>query len=230
MLMRTDPFRDLDRVAQQVLGTPVRPAAMPIDAYRKGDEFIAKALGDKCKKTFLLLNKTDRAAKHDKDRFLKDYQALGDFADVLLISAKHSQGLDGLKDRLISQLPPGEQMYPEDEYTDQSSSMIAAELIREKVMRQLGGELPYQIAVEIERYKTERGILFIDATILVERDGQKAIVIGGGGARLRQIGTEARKDMERMFDQKVMLTLWVKVKRGWSDDERALKSLGFDEQ
>ena len=88
------------------------------------------------------------------------------------------------------------------------------------------GQLGRQL---IERYKLERGILFIDATILVERDGQKAIVIGGGGARLRQIGTEARKDMERMFDHKVMLTLWVKVKRGWSDDERALKSLGFDE-
>jgi len=179
----------------------------------------------------LAINKVDQV--EDKTQllpFIERLAALYPFAEVVPLSALRGSNIDVLESSILRRLPEGVFFFPEDQITDRTNRFFAAELIREKVMRQLGGELPYQIAVEIERYKIERGILFIDATILVERDGQKAIVIGGGGARLRQIGTEARKDMERMFEQKVMLTLWVKVKRGWSDDERALKSLGFDEQ
>ncbi|MGD2008807.1 MAG: KH domain-containing protein, partial [Cellvibrionales bacterium] len=106
---------------------------------------------------------------------------------------------------------------------------LAAELIREKIVRQLGDELPYTTAVEIEGFKQEGRILHINALIYVERSGQKKILIGEAGKRLRTIGTEARKDMESAFDTKVMLKLWVKVKSGWSDDERALRSLGFDD-
>jgi GTPase len=179
----------------------------------------------------LAINKVDQL--EDKEQLLPHISrvaALYPFAAVVPLSALRGNNIDVLESAILSRLPEGVFFFPEDQITDRTNRFFAAELIREKVMRQLGGELPYQIAVEIERYKIERSILFIDATILVERDGQKAIVIGGGGQRLRQIGTDARKDMERMFDQKVMLTLWVKVKRGWSDDERALKSLGFDER
>ncbi|MFU8764926.1 MAG: KH domain-containing protein, partial [Haliea sp.] len=102
--------------------------------------------------------------------------------------------------------------------------------VREKIMRQLGDELPYAVTVEIEEFSQEATILNISALILVERDGQKRILIGEGGSRLRSIGTDARRDMERLFESKVMLRLWVKVKSGWSDDERALRSLGYDDR
>jgi len=104
---------------------------------------------------------------------------------------------------------------------------MAAEIVREKVLRQLGDEVPYDIAVEIEQWQFEGRVLHIHAAILVARKGQKRIVIGDQGSRLKSIGTEARKDMENLFDAKIMLHLWVKVKGGWSDDERALKSLGY---
>ena len=134
---------------------------------------------------------------------------------------------------MVNQLSPeGVHHFPEDQLTDRSSRFLAAELVREKVMRQLGDELPYEVTVEIEEFKQEmrpKGpLLTISALILVERGGQKAIAIGERGTRLKKIGQEARKDMEQLFDAKVMLNLWVKVKAGWSDDERALKSLGYD--
>ncbi len=106
---------------------------------------------------------------------------------------------------------------------------MAAEMVREKITRQLGDELPYQMAVEIEEFKDDGRILHISAVVLVERDGQKRILIGDRGERIKQIGQQARLDMEKLFDQKVMLKLWVKVKSGWSDDSRALRSLGYDD-
>ena len=114
-----------------------------------------------------------------------------------------------------------------EQITDRSSRFLAAELVREKIMRQMGAELPYQITVEIEEFKQQGKTLHIHALILVERDGQKKIIIGDKGERIKRIGTEARKDMELLFDSKIMLNLWVKVKGGWSDDERALRSLGY---
>jgi len=120
-------------------------------------------------------------------------------------------------------------MYPEDQITDRSSRFMAAEIVREKITRQLGDELPYEMAVEIEEFKQEGNLLNISALILVERDGQKRILIGDKGERIKLIGTDARKDMEKLFDMKIMLKLWVKVKSGWSDDERALRSLGYND-
>ena len=117
-----------------------------------------------------------------------------------------------------------------DQITDRSQRFLAAEIVREKIMRQLGDELPYAVTVEIEEFAQDGDILHISALILVEREGQKKILIGEKGARLRSIGSDARGDMERLFDSKVMLRLWVKVKSGWSDDERALRSLGYDER
>ena len=137
--------------------------------------------------------------------------------------------LPALMTYIRDKMPAGAHFFPEDQVTNRSERFLAAELIREKIVRQLGDEMPYTTAVEIESFKLDGKLLRIDALIYVERQGQKKIVIGEGGSRLRSIGTEARKDMEMAFSGKVMLKLWVKVKSGWSDDERALRSLGFED-
>jgi GTP-binding protein Era len=121
-------------------------------------------------------------------------------------------------------------LFDEDQLTDRSARFMVAEIVREKITRQLGDELPHQMAVEIEQYEQKGPVLHIGAVILVERDGQKRILIGNKGDRIKQIGQQARLDMEKLLDTKVMLNLWVKVKSGWSDDTRALRSLGYDDQ
>ena len=176
----------------------------------------------------LAVNKADRL--EDKSELLLHLEWLASQlpqAEVVPISALHGQNLDTLERLVAEHLPESEHFYPEDQITDRSSRFLAAELIREKIMRQLGAELPYQITVEIEEFKQEGRVLHIHGLILVERDGQKKIIIGDKGERIKRIGQDARKDMETMFDSKVMLNLWVKVKGGWSDDERALRSLGY---
>ena len=176
----------------------------------------------------LAVNKADRL--EDKSELLPHLEWLASQlpqAEVVPISALHGQNLNTLERLVAEHLPESEHFYPEDQITDRSSRVLAAELIREKIMRQLGAELPYQITVEIEEFKQEGRILHIHGLILVERDGQKKIIIGDKGERIKRIGADARKDMETMFDSKVMLNLWVKVKGGWSDDERALRSLGY---
>ncbi|MDH1056649.1 GTPase Era [Aquipseudomonas alcaligenes] len=176
----------------------------------------------------LAVNKADRL--EDKSELLPHLEWLASQlpqAEVVPISALHGQNLNTLERLVAEHLPESEHFYPEDQITDRSSRFLAAELIREKIMRQLGAELPYQITVEIEEFKQEGRVLHIHGLILVERDGQKKIIIGDKGERIKRIGQDARKDMETMFDSKVMLNLWVKVKGGWSDDERALRSLGY---
>ncbi|MFC2971033.1 GTPase Era [Azotobacter bryophylli] len=176
------------------------------------------------------VNKADRL--DDKTEMLPHLEWLAQQlpnAEIVPISALQGKNLDLLEKLVAERLPEGEHFFPEDQITDRSSRFLAAELVREKIMRQLGAELPYQITVEIEEFKQEGRILHIHALILVEREGQKKIIIGEKGERIKRIGQEARKDMEVLFDSKVMLNLWVKVKGGWSDDERALHSLGYRE-
>jgi len=178
----------------------------------------------------LAVNKMDRL--DDKADMLPHLQWLQEQlpeATLIPISAQHGHNLDALEELVAERLPEGEHFFPEDQITDRSSRFLAAELIREKIMRQLGAELPYQVAVEIEEFKYDNGLLHIHGLILVERDGQKKILIGQAGERIKRIGQEARQDMETLFDAKVMLNLWVKVKGGWSDDERALRSLGYSD-
>ncbi|NMZ66704.1 GTPase Era [Pseudomonas oryzihabitans] len=178
----------------------------------------------------LAVNKMDRL--EDKVDMLPHLQWLQEQlpeATLIPISAQHGHNLDALEELVAERLPEGEHFFPEDQITDRSSRFLAAELIREKIMRQLGAELPYQVAVEIEEFKYDNGVLHIHGLILVERDGQKKILIGQAGERIKRIGQEARQDMETLFDAKVMLNLWVKVKGGWSDDERALRSLGYSD-
>lgn len=174
------------------------------------------------------VNKTDRM--EDKAELLPQLKWLSEQlpeAEVIPISAQNGVNLDSLEKLVADRLPEGDHFFPEDQLTDRSSRFLAAELVREKIMRQLGAELPYQVTVEIEEFKQQRNVLHIHALILVERDGQKKILIGNAGERIKRIGQDARKDMEALFDSKVMLNLWVKVKSGWSDDERALRSLGY---
>jgi GTP-binding protein Era len=174
------------------------------------------------------INKTDRI--EDKSELMPHLEWLQQQlpnAIIVPISAQHGHNLEALEQQVANNLPESEHFFPEDQITDRSSRFLAAELVREKIMRQLGAELPYQITVEIEEFKQQGRTLHIHALILVERDGQKKIIIGDKGERIKRIGMEARKDMEVLFDSKVMLNLWVKVKGGWSDDERALRSLGY---
>ncbi|MBM7060415.1 GTPase Era [Pseudomonas sp. UL073] len=178
----------------------------------------------------LAVNKTDRL--DDKGELIPHLGWLQEQlpnAEIVPISALQLHNLDTLERLVAERLPEGEHMYPDDQITDRSSRFLAAEMVREKVMRQLGAELPYQVTVEVEEFKQEGRLLHIHALILVERDGQKKIIIGDKGERIKSIGTAARKDMEVLFDSKVMLNLWVKVKGGWSDDERALRSLGYND-
>ena len=176
----------------------------------------------------LVVNKIDRL--EDKAELLPHLKWLEEQlpnAEIVPISAQHGQNLDTLEQLVAKHLPEGEHFFEEDQLTDRSSRFLAAELVREKVMRQLGAEVPYQVTVEIEQFQQQGRVLHIHALILVERDGQKKIIIGDKGERIKRIGQDARRDMEELFGSKVMLNLWVKVKSGWSDDERALRSLGY---
>ena len=198
--------------------------------WNEEDELVVKSLANARSPIILAINKVDRIV--EKNRLLPHIQTLAtkfSWADILPISAKNGYNIDALRAAINKRLPEKPHFYDEDQITDRSERFMAAELIREKLMRQCGDELPYQVAVEIEEYKLVNNIVHIHALIWVERDGQKKIIIGKSGEQIKNIGTDARKDIEIMTDQKVMLKLWVKVKSSWSDDERMLKSLGFEE-
>lgn len=198
--------------------------------WTEEDEAVAEKLQHVGCPIILAVNKVDQI--EDKESLLPHLQALSEklnVAEIVPMSALRNTNLDRLEQLVTERLPLGIHMYPEDQITDRSSRFMAAEIVREKITRQLGDELPYEMAVEIEEFKQEGNLLNISALILVERDGQKKILIGDKGSRIKLIGTEARTDMEKLFEMKIMLKLWVKVKSGWSDDERALRSLGYNE-
>jgi len=193
------------------------------------DQLVLKKLEQVDVPVVLLVNKVDKIS--DKNQLLPFIQEVTEkysFANVLPISAKQGDNIQQLENYLLTQLPEAPAFFQNDEFTDRSTRFLTAEIIREKLVRELGNELPYQTTVEIERYKDEEKITRIHALILVETKGQKVIVIGDKGARLKSIGTKARKDIEALIDRKVFLQLWVKVKSGWSDSEASLRSLGYD--
>lgn len=198
--------------------------------WTEEDEAVAEKLQHLNCPIILAVNKVDQI--EDKETLLPHLQTLSEklnVAEIIPMSALRNTNLDRLEQLITERLPEGIHMYPEDQITDRSSRFMAAEIVREKITRQLGDELPYEMAVEIEEFKQEGNLLNISALILVERDGQKKILIGDKGSRIKLIGIEARGDMEKLFEMKIMLKLWVKVKSGWSDDERALRSLGYNE-
>jgi GTP-binding protein Era len=200
--------------------------------WTEEDEAVLELVGRQRTPVALVINKVDlMEQKNELLPFTESLSARCEFDAVFPVSALRAQGLNELAAYVATQAPAGPHLFPEDQITDRSQRFLAAELVREKIVRQLGDELPYATAVEIEAFKhDERGILHINALILVEREGQKKILVGESGGRMKSIGTSARRDMERAFDTKVMLKLWVKVKSGWSDDIRALKTLGLDPQ
>ncbi len=177
----------------------------------------------------LVINKIDRLAdKAELLPFIAKVSALHAFAHLVPISAEKGQGTDELLSTVRAYLPEGPPVFDADDITDRSERFLASEILREKLFRNLGEELPYGIAVEIEKFEQEGGLRRIHAAVIVDRAGHKPIVIGKGGERLKRISTDARKEMETLFGGKVWLETWVKVKGGWADDERALKSLGYD--
>lgn len=195
------------------------------------DEMVLQAIKQQRAPAVLVVNKVDFVKEKDELLpYLQELSGRHNFDQIVPISAKTGHNVERLESLIESYLPESQHFYPEDQITDRSSRFLAAELVREKIMRQLGDELPYEMTVEIEEFTHDGRMAEISALILVERDSQKRIVIGDKGYRIKQIGIEARKDMEQMFDCKVMLNMWVKVKSNWSDDERALRSLGYDDQ
>jgi GTP-binding protein Era len=196
--------------------------------YDIKDKAVVRLL-PKDRPVILVVNKTDQL----KDRtellpFLAEVSADHDYAAIVPVSAAKGRQTEDLLSEAKKYLPNDGLMFPEDDLTDKSERFLASEYIREKVFRLLGDELPYATAVEIERFEVEGDLRRIFAAIVVDRDGHKAIVIGKGGDQLKRIATEARHDMERLFGGKVYLEIWVKVKSGWNDDERLLKSLGYE--
>lgn len=193
------------------------------------DEMVVNKLRDVSCPLVLAINKVDNVA--DKEQLLPHMQFLSrqmHFHDIVPICAENGMNVDTLAGIVRKALPEAEHHFPENYITDCSQRFMASEIIREKLMRFLGDELPYSVTVEIERFAANnRGGYDIHGFILVERDGQKKMVIGNKGSKIKTIGIEARQDMEAMFETRVHLELWVKVKSGWADDERALRSLGY---
>lgn len=199
--------------------------------WNEADQFVCDSLKEAAAPVLLVINKVDRVL--DKNKLLPHIQTLSSrlsWADIVPLSAKQGQNLDSLQAAIKKRLPFAEHVYDAEQMTDRSIRFLSTELIREKIMRQLGDELPHKVAVEIEKFEEKPSIIHIHALIWVERDSQKKIIIGKQGERLKAIGTEARKDIEYLCDNKVMLKLWVKVRSSWSDDDKMLQALGYSDE
>ena len=195
------------------------------------DEHIFKKLENAKLPVILAINKLDKIKdKGEMLAFFAEAQKRYPFAHIVPISALKGDNLDRLETLILDLLPEAEPIYAEDQITDRPLRFLCAEIIREKLTRRLGAELPYASTVEIELYQEKPGLTKIYAVIWVERDSQKNIVVGHQGEMLKKIGSDARIDIENLVEQKVFLQLWVKVKKGWSNNERALQSLGFNER
>jgi len=220
--------RVMNRTVQQVLAE-VDVVVFVVEATRFGaaDRKVL-ALLPQNRPVLLVVNKADLLDnKADLLPYIEARAREFVYAAVVPVSAKRNLQLDQMLAAIRAHLPEQPAIYGADELTDRSERFLAAELLREKVFRLLGEELPYAMTVEIEKFEQEGGLRRIHAAIIVDKEGQKPMLIGKGGEKLKQISTEARQDMERLFGGKVWLETWVKVRGGWADDERALKSLGY---
>ena len=210
----------------------VDAAILVIEAGRwTDDDFLAyQALKNSGVPCVLVINKVDKL--RDKGAllpFIAEVTREREFSSVYPLSALRKRGLDGLVKTLLLLVPEAEAMYPDDEITDRSERFLAGELVREQLMTRLGEELPYSATVEIEKFELDGEMLRIAAVVWVEREGQKPIVIGMGGERLKAISTGARIGMEKLFGRKVFLETWCRVREGWSDDEAALRRFGYSD-
>ena len=196
--------------------------------FKKPDHQVLELLKVIKKPVLLVINKVDLIkVKGALLPHIKELSGFFDFSEVIPVSALGGHNLDYLEKVVKKYLPEGPFLFPKDQFTDRSLRFFASELIREKITRQLGDELPYDVTVEIEKFVEQEELIDIHGLILVDKKGQKKIIIGKNGDRLKSIGSSARQDMEKAFESKVMLRLWVKVKNGWADDDRALQSLGY---
>lgn len=222
--------RLMNRAAESALGD-VELILLVVDAtlWTDDDEMVFSKIENSKLPVVLVINKIDKVKnKQTLLPLIERLSARREFKEIIPVSAVKGTSLDTLKQIVRDSLPEGIHCFPDDSITERSSRFMASEIIREKIMRQMGDELPYSVTVEIEEFKEDGpNHLSISAAILVERSGQKKMVIGAGGARIKKIGTDARIDMEKLFDAKIYLSLFVKVKAGWADDDRALKSLGY---
>jgi GTPase len=228
--------RPLSRMNQQMMAF-VREALesrdltlLMVDAsedFGRGDEFALKLLREHQARAILALNKIDAIRKTRLLPLIDRYAKLYDFEEIFPVSALTGEGLPELLSAVISRLPDGTPLFPPDFYTDQPERFLAAELVREKVILQTRHELPYATAVMVDEFQESSRLTRIRATIVVERESQKPIVIGAEGARIKQIGIEARRDLERLFPPQVFLELHVRVDPGWRDNRRAVVSLDY---
>ena len=223
--------RQLNRVARQAPDeADLLVQVVDGTRWQDEDEDVWKLVAPRAASTLLAVNKVDKLADKSAllpfaEKILRDHP----YAGVHFVAARRGDGVVALLDDLVARLPEGAAEYADDEYTDRSERFLVAELIREQVMLQLAAELPYATTVEIERFEDEAAVTRIGAVIWVERDGQKGIVIGAGGAQLKKIGSAARRAIERALGRRVFLELWVRVRESWSDDAAALKQFGYSE-
>ncbi|RKZ41774.1 MAG: GTPase Era [Gammaproteobacteria bacterium] len=199
--------------------------------WTKEDTFVLNTLKQSSAPIILGVNKIDKIS--DKNAllpYLKEVATRYDFLEIIPISASKGHNLVELETKITQLLPITTFLFPEEQITDRTERFLAAEFIREKLVRRLGAELPYRLTVEIEHFSSDKNLTHIAALIWVEQHGQKVIVIGKKGKILKAVGEEARKEMEAMLECKVFLQLWVKVKKGWCDNERALQQLGYSEE
>ncbi|MBA3696296.1 MAG: GTPase Era [Methylotenera sp.] len=220
--------KGLNKTVTQVL-TEVDVVLFVIEPMKLGDadRKVLSLLSEKTP-TILVVNKSDLMG--DKGNLLpliQDFDLEFPFSEIVPVSAKKSLNLDELLASIRKYLPEQAAIYPEDELTDKNERFLAAELVREKIFRLLGDEIPYSVTVEIEKFEIDGKLRRIFCAIIVDKESQKPMLIGKSGEKMKQISTEARQDMEKLFGSKVYLETWVKVRGGWADDERALKSLGY---
>lgn len=232
--LHSDEKRAINRLMNRAASSSISEVELIVflvegTLWTADDELVLNKVKQSGAPCILIVNKTDNIS--DKDELLPHLQKLGamhNFTDIVPISASKGHGVDTIRQLCLEALPEGDFWFPEDHITDRSSRFMASEVIREKLIRFTGDELPYSTTVEIEQFKMDaKGVIHINALVLVERESQKRMVIGNKGERLKTIGQEARRDMESLFESKVFLETWVKVKSGWADDERALRSLGY---
>ena len=199
------------------------------EKFGAGERFIIDHLKATKRPVILIINKIDRVKNEDILPIIANYAAQYDFAGVVPISAKNKLNLDHILSEVKKYLPEGPEYYPKDMVTDQPERLIAAEMVREKVLELTRDEVPHAVAVDVDEMATRsKGDVYIRATIYVERDSQKGIVIGGHGSMLREIGQRARHDIEVLLGAKVYLDLWVKVRKDWRNRDAILKSFGFE--
>jgi GTP-binding protein Era len=230
---------DEPRAINRYMNRSAKSAIRDVDAivflldrteWNSDDQLVADSIAGSKARVFIAVNKIDQIKnKRVLLPQLSRIQKLVPEAEIIPISAVTGENVQELESLVEAAMPTSPFYYPDDQVTDRSERFLVAEIIREKLMRQLGDEIPYALTIQIDNFKWKKTTIHIEATIFVERDGQKAILIGKKGKKLKQIGSEARSDMEGLLEAKVMLTTWVKVKTGWSNDDRALKSLGYDD-